>query len=136
VVHKGNGEWVLTDPPPATVNIARGRRPNMYDNSLRVPTMVRWPGVLTPGTVVEETVSNLDWFPTFLAMAGVSPPQLLLRGRDFLPLLRVSTSLAGTTTSMPSTRCTTRSGRTCGPMAKMRELGDPVLWLVEPWTED
>ncbi|GIT29069.1 MAG: hypothetical protein Ct9H300mP1_11150 [Planctomycetaceae bacterium] len=45
----------------------------MYDNSIKVPTMIRWPGVTRArGTVVKQTVSNLDWFPTILAMAGVA----------------------------------------------------------------
>lgn len=86
--HKGNGHWVLTDPPPATENIPRGQRPNMYDHSLRVPTAIRWPARIQPGTVVEETLTFLDWYPTLLAMAGVALPQgVELRGRNFLPLL-------------------------------------------------
>jgi len=87
--HKGNGHWVLVEPPPATANVPRGQRPNMYDRSLRVPLAIRWPGVIRPATVVTETVTNLDWYPTLLAMAGVPAPQAVtLRGRDFLPLLR------------------------------------------------
>lgn len=87
--HKGNGHWVLTEPPPATPNIPRGQRPNMYDNSIRVPAAVRWPGVVKPGTIVRQTVSNLDWYPTILEMAGIDPPQgVLLRGRSIVPLLK------------------------------------------------
>ena len=87
--HKGNGLWVLTNPPPATKNIPRNQRPNMYDTSVKVPTMIRWPGSVKAGTVVTETVTNLDWFPTILAMAGLSPdPESLLRGRNMVPLLQ------------------------------------------------
>lgn len=86
--HKGNGHWVLTQNPPATPNIPSGQRPNMYDNSIRVPAAIRWPGVVRPGLVVEESLTNLDWFPTLLAIAGVEIPEgLLVRGRNFLPLL-------------------------------------------------
>ncbi len=61
----------------------------MYDNSLRVPAIVRWPRRIRPGTVVAETVTFLDWFPTILAMTGVPKPDgLLLHGRNALPLLR------------------------------------------------
>ncbi len=89
VWHKGNGHWVLTDPPPATENIPRGQRPNLYDNSLRVPTAIRWPGVIAPGTVIDGTVSNLDWFPTICELAGVEVPEgTLLRGRSLVPLFR------------------------------------------------
>ena len=53
--HKGNGHWVVNNPPPATPNIPRGQRPNMYDHSIRVPTAVRWPSVVKPNTVINET---------------------------------------------------------------------------------
>ena len=86
--HKGNGHWALTDPPPATENIPEGQRPNMYDRSLRVPMAVRWPGVVEPRTVVEETVTFLDVYPTMLRVAGVERPEdVQIRGRSFLPLL-------------------------------------------------
>ena len=42
-----------------------------------------------PGTVIRETISSLDWFPTMLAVAGIERPEgVLIRGRSFLPLLR------------------------------------------------
>lgn len=85
---KGNAVSMLTDPPPGTENIPGDRRPNLMDVVLRVPTAIRWPGVIEPGILIEETVTNLDWFPTLLAMAGVEPPaDGVCRGRDFLPLL-------------------------------------------------
>ena len=87
--HKGNGHWVLIDPPPATENIPRNQRPNMYDHSIRVPTAVRWPGKVAPGTVIDEVVSNLDWFPTLLTMAGVdTSEQKQMRGRNMTNLLQ------------------------------------------------
>ena len=87
--HKGNGHWVLTENPPATENVPEGQRPNMYDQSIRVPTAVRWPGVVEPGARITETVSNLDWYPTILAMAGVDPPAgETIRGRNIVPLLK------------------------------------------------
>ena len=87
--HKGNGHYVLKTLPPASTNIPKGQRPNMYNNSVKVPTMIRWPGVIKPGTVIHETISNLDWFPTILSMAGLRTRKVWsLRGRDFTPLLR------------------------------------------------
>ena len=79
--HKGNGRWILLN--------NREHRPNLWDNSLKVPAIVRWPGVIKPSVTVDETVTNLDWFPTILATAGMSPPrEALTRGRNFLPLLK------------------------------------------------
>lgn len=89
VLHKGNGHWIVTDPPPGTANVPAGQRPNMFDTSLRVPTAVRWPGVIEPGSVVHHTVSNLDWFPTLLEIAGVPRPDgVPVRGRSIVPLLQ------------------------------------------------
>ena len=53
--HKGNGHWV-TKQPPATKNknIPRGQRPNMYANSVLVPTFIRWPGVVKAGTKIDS----------------------------------------------------------------------------------
>ncbi len=87
--HKGNGHWVLTKNPPATANIPDGQRPNMYDNSIRVPTAIVWPGVVQPKTVIERTFSNLDWYPTIVEMAGASlPAGETIRGRSVAPLLK------------------------------------------------
>ncbi len=89
VWYKGNAQWQLTKlPPQKWPFIGPKQRPNLYDQSLRVPTAVRWPNVIKPGGVITETISNLDWFPTLLAMANVKVPDgLVLRGHNFLPLL-------------------------------------------------
>ena len=64
-------------------NIPRGQRPNMYDNSIFVPTAVRWPGHIAPGTQLDLPVANLDWYPTLLALTGIAPPKgETIRGRN------------------------------------------------------
>ncbi len=86
---KGNAVSVLREHPPDTDNIPGDRRPNLMDTVLRVPTAVRWPGAVEGGRVIEETVSNLDWFPTLLAMAGVDLPGNAPEwGRNLTPLLK------------------------------------------------
>ncbi len=82
--HKGNGRWLLKS--------NRGGRPNLWDTTLRAPAIIRWPGHVAPGAVVSQTVTNLDWFPTLVAVAGESmPPETHCHGRDILPLLRGET---------------------------------------------
>lgn len=79
--HKGNGRWILKN--------NRGARPNLWDHSLRTPTIIRWPGQIPPGTVIDRCVTFLDWFPTILEMANIPRPEdITLRGRSFLPLLK------------------------------------------------
>jgi len=89
--YKGNAHWMLTKlPPKKWENIPPLRRPNMYDQALRTPTVVRWPaGVKSDLHELPQTISNVDWMPTLLAIAGVPiPNNTTLHGRDFSPLLR------------------------------------------------
>ena len=89
VWHKGNGHYVLTKNPPASANVPDGQHPNMWDRSIKVPTSVVWPGVIEPGTRIDETVKNLDWLPTIAEMARAElPSDLTYRGRSIVPLLK------------------------------------------------
>jgi arylsulfatase A-like enzyme len=47
----------------------------MYEESLRMPLVARFPGTIKSGSVNDELVSNLDFAPTFLDLAGVDIPQ-------------------------------------------------------------
>ncbi len=59
----------------------------MYEESLRTPMVLRWPGgIKHPGRVVERIVSNLDIAPTFCELAGAEPDQAVA-GLSFAPLL-------------------------------------------------
>ncbi len=89
VWHKGNGHYILNRTPNSSSREPQYQRPNVFDTSLRTPTAVRWPGVIKPGSEIKQTVTNLDWFPTILTIAGVKrPANTTLRGRDITPLLR------------------------------------------------
>ncbi len=59
----------------------------MYEESLRMPLMIRWPGKTKPGSVDEHLVQNLDFAETFLDLAGVRPPADM-QGRSIVPLLK------------------------------------------------
>lgn len=95
LMYKGNAYWLLKKAPPQHwPNIPGKRRPNMFDTSMRVPLVIRWPGVVKAGTTLNQTVDNTDWFPTLCAMAGVDISKDVasgLRGGDFTPLLRGKT---------------------------------------------
>jgi N-sulfoglucosamine sulfohydrolase len=62
--------------------LTRGKR-WVYDSGIRVPLIVRWPGGIKPGTVVEDVVSLLDLGPTALSLAGVNVP-VHMHGQAFL----------------------------------------------------
>ena len=59
----------------------------MYEESLKMPLIVKWPGVTQPASVDTHMVQNLDYAQTFLEMAGASvPPDM--QGRSLVPLLK------------------------------------------------
>ncbi len=89
IEHKGNGYWITKTGHPAQGNLAKNSRPNMYDQSLRVPAIIRWPGIVEPGVIIHENMTNLDWYPTLLEMAHTNfPPGQIIRGRSLVPLLK------------------------------------------------
>ncbi len=57
----------------------------MYEESLRMPFVVRWPGVIKPGTTSDAIGINCDFAPTFLEIAGLPTPGDM-QGRSFVPL--------------------------------------------------
>lgn len=67
----------------------RGGKGMLYEGGIRVPLIVRWPGVVEPGTVCDEPVISVDVFPTLAEMAGAETPERL-DGVSWLPLLRDS----------------------------------------------
>ena len=62
----------------------------LFEESLRAPLVVRWPGVTKPGSENREIVSNLDFAETFLDAAGLPVPAEM-QGRSLVPLLRGET---------------------------------------------
>ncbi len=58
----------------------------IFEESLRAPLLVRWPGVTKPGTTTRDIVSNLDFAETFLDAAGVPIPAEM-QGRSLRPVL-------------------------------------------------
>ncbi len=62
----------------------------MYEESLKTPLLVRWPGVVKPGAESDAMVSNLDYPETFLDIAGVKAPADM-QGRSLVPILKGTT---------------------------------------------
>ncbi len=59
----------------------------MYEESLKMPLVIKWPGNTAPGSVNSNLVQNLDYAETFLQMAGAEIPSDM-QGRSLVPLLR------------------------------------------------
>jgi N-sulfoglucosamine sulfohydrolase len=63
----------------------------LYDQGIRVPFIVRWPGKIQPGTSTDAMISLVDVLPTFIELAG-GPAHPDLDGRSFLPVLEGRTN--------------------------------------------
>jgi arylsulfatase A-like enzyme len=62
----------------------------IYEQSLKTPFLIRYPGVITPGTKINELVSNIDWAPTVLDLAKSKVPSDM-QGKSFVPLFNKAT---------------------------------------------
>jgi arylsulfatase A-like enzyme len=61
----------------------------MFEESLRMPFLIRWPGVVRPGGKPEAMIQNIDYAATFLEMAGIRAPSDL-QGESFVQVLKNS----------------------------------------------
>lgn len=65
----------------------KGHQKTLFDEVVRVPLILHWPGRLPAGRVVTDQVRTIDLAPSLLAAAGVPVPSAM-QGRDLLPLAR------------------------------------------------
>jgi arylsulfatase A-like enzyme len=89
--------------PDGGITPFHGEKGTTWEGGFRVPLLVRWPGVIEPGTIYNNIISQEDWMPTLLHAAGVPGIQDKLRdgytangkewrvhldGYDFLPFFK------------------------------------------------
>jgi arylsulfatase A-like enzyme len=66
----------------------RGRKGQTWEGGMRVPCIVRWPGVVPAGTTCSELTTAMDFLPTFAGLAGAeAPSDRIIDGHDIWPLL-------------------------------------------------
>lgn len=67
----------------------RAGKGSYYEGGIREPLVMRWKGKIKPGTTCDTPVCSLDFFPTFISVAGAgSRKHLTLDGVDISPLMR------------------------------------------------
>lgn len=79
---KHKGEAVTTNAP------LRSGKGSLYEGGIRIPLMVRWPGVTKPGSICDLPITTCDLFPTLLEAAGVASDNRPIDGRSFAAQLR------------------------------------------------
>ncbi len=83
-----NGGLSTSEGWPTSNLPLRGGKGWMYEGGIREPLLVRWPGVIQAGRIIDTPVSSPDFFPTLLDIAGKPPkPDQILDGVSLLPLL-------------------------------------------------
>ena len=58
----------------------------MFEESFKMPFVIRWPGKIQPGSRPEALIQNIDYAPTFLDFAGLKAPEEV-QGESLLPVL-------------------------------------------------
>lgn len=65
-----------------------GQKMDLHEGGVRVPAIVRWPGITQPGTVSDQPVITMDWTATMIASAGARPhPHYPVDGEDITAVL-------------------------------------------------
>ena len=134
-----NGAETFTWPDGGTT-MFRGEKNTQWEGGYRVPAMIRWPGVIQPGTVINDIVAHEDMLPTLVAAAGdANVGADLLKGRkiggmaykvhldgyDLGPALRGEGAWPRKefiywTTTVRSPPCATRTGRSPSSSSRPR----------------
>ncbi|XP_038013956.1 steryl-sulfatase isoform X2 [Motacilla alba alba] len=69
--------------------IYKGGKSTNWEGGIRVPGLLRWPGVVQAGAYIDEPTSNMDIFPTIVKLADAQlPSDRIIDGHDLLPLLQ------------------------------------------------
>jgi arylsulfatase A-like enzyme len=69
IVSTDNGAEKFSWPDGGTSPF-RGEKATTYEGGFRVPAVIRWPGVVKPGTIINDIFHHMDWTPTFLSYLG------------------------------------------------------------------
>ena len=72
--------------PVADAKPLRGNKGMYYEGGIRVPFLVRWPGMIEGGSKNDTPVINLDIFPTLAAVSGAESPEQIIDGINITPL--------------------------------------------------
>jgi arylsulfatase A-like enzyme len=84
-----NGGLSTSEGSPTSNLPLRAGKGWMYEGGIRVPMIIRAPGVTAPGSICHEPVISTDFYPTILALAGLpARPWQHLDGLSLVPLLK------------------------------------------------
>ena len=83
-----NGPWLNLGKDSGEAGPLRGGKFSTWEGGVREPTLAWWPGKIAPGSSCDAIAGNIDFLPTFVALAGgVVPAERKIDGHDITPLL-------------------------------------------------
>lgn len=83
-----NGPWLNFGRHAGSAGPFREGKGTTFEGGVRVPFVVRWPGVVKPGAVTDALAANIDVVPTLLAVTEGPAPKKEIDGVSFLPVLK------------------------------------------------
>jgi len=115
---------------PITSNLPlRLGKGHLYEGGIRVPTIVRWPGVTKPASTCHEPVVSYDYAPTIAEAAGIPHTKLpKMDGRSFTALLKGSSGIGRTENFWHYPHYSPQGGR---PSAVIRRGNDKLILFFE-----
>jgi arylsulfatase A-like enzyme len=81
-----NGPWLAKGEDGGSARPFRGGKGGSYEGGFRMPFIMRYPGVIPPGSVCHEMATQMDLLPTIARLAGVTPPTNI-DGKDITDLM-------------------------------------------------
>ncbi len=83
-----NGPALTGKHPYGSTGPLRAKKGYLWEGGIRVPGILRWPGKTQAGSVSDQPISGVDWFPTLCEVAGIEPAtDLTLDGASITPVL-------------------------------------------------
>ena len=83
-----NGPWINYGNHAGSTGGLREGKGTTYEGGQRVPCLMYWKGVITPGTVNNSLISGIDILPTIAEIAGAPLPEKRIDGVNILPLIK------------------------------------------------
>jgi arylsulfatase A-like enzyme len=94
ILMSDNGGLSTSEGHPTSNLPLRAGKGWLYEGGIREPMIIKWPGVVRPGSVCDEPVTSTDFYPTMLEMAGLAfKPEQHIDGLSLVPLLKGTKSL-------------------------------------------
>ncbi len=89
VFSSDNGPWLVMEEMSGSAGILREGKQYTFEGGQRVPTLAMWPDVIPAGIEYNDMAMMMDWFPTFVEMAGAEMPgDRDYDGENILPILK------------------------------------------------